>query len=74
MAKIITAEQYDELSLSDSTFTFSEFLKLLEEYTGITARPYTAYQYFDVAGNFLTNSDEASLDDLLNYAGIEVST
>ena len=69
MKKTITAEQFDELSTAD----YGEFLKTLEEYTGIEARPYTAYQFFDAAGNFLANSDETCLEDLLEKAGIEVT-
>lgn len=68
MAKKITAEQFDELSTSE----YGEFLQALEEYTGIEARPYTAYQFFDAAGNFLANSDETCLEELLEKAGIEV--
>ena len=72
MAKTITAEQYEHLSESDFTGNESEFHALLEEYTGIKARPYTAYQYFDAAGDFLANSDETYLDDLLDMAEIKV--
>lgn len=72
MKKTITAEQFDELSCSNSTWTLDDFLKKLEEYTGIEARSYTAYQFFDAAGDYLGNSDETSLEDLLEKAGIEV--
>ena len=68
MARTITAAQFDELSTAE----YGEYLKTLEEYTGIEARPYTAYQFFDAAGNFLANSDETCLEDLLEKAGIEV--
>ena len=47
--------------------------KKLEEYTGIEARSYTAYQFFDAAGDFIGNSDEIALEELLEKAGIEVT-
>ena len=72
MAKNITAEQYERLSESDFTGNESEFHALLEEYTGIEARPYTAFQYFDAAGNFLADCDGTYLDDLLDMAEIKV--
>lgn len=72
MAKKITAEQFDELSCSNSSWTYADFLSALEKYTGITARPYTGYQYFDAAGDYLGDSGETSLEDLLEKAGIEV--
>lgn len=71
--KTITAEQFDELSCSNSTWTYDDFLKKLEEYTGIEARSYTAYQFFDAAGDFIGNSDEIALEELLEKAGIEVT-
>lgn len=43
----------------------------LERYTGIKARPYTAYQYFDDAENYIGNSDN-SLEELLESAYIGV--
>ena len=72
MAKMITAAQFDELSTAESEFEYEEFLRALEEHTGIVARPYTAYQFYDAVGNFLDNSDETCLEDLLEKAGIEV--
>lgn len=74
MPKTISAEQYERLSESNFTGNEGEFHALLEEYTGIEARPYSAYQYFDAGGNFLADSDETYLDDLLDMAEIEVES
>lgn len=68
-SRTITREQFDELLFACDR---REFMKFLERYTGIESRPYTAYQYFDTAGDFLGNSDGMSLEDLLDKAEIEV--
>lgn len=39
---------------------------------GIQARAYTAYNYYDENDNFLANSDEADIYELLEMAGVEV--
>ena len=62
----------NELGRFQSEMEYEEFLQVLEEHTGIVARPYTAYQFYDAAGNFLDNSDETCLEDLLEKARIEV--
>ena len=62
----ITKEQYEKLS--DSSMNQKEFNKLLEEYTGIFAKPVTRYQYFDSMGNYVGNSIYNNLDSLLNNA------
>lgn len=43
----------------------------LERYTGIKARPYTAYQYFDATGDFIGDSNN-TIKELLESAYIEV--
>lgn len=45
---------------------------VLNKYTGIEARPYIAYLYYDDCGNFIGNSDEATVESLLEAAYIEV--
>ena len=70
MAEYITKQQLQELE--DSTaYGMNEFHRLLEEYTGIEARPYTAYQYFDNCGNYIGDSSDSELYDLLEAAYVE---
>lgn len=66
----ITRKQYKELS--DNTINTKEFNKLLEKYTGIEAKPYTGYQYFDEVGNYIGDSEHNNLSDLLHNAYIKV--
>lgn len=58
--------------IRDSCYDIDEFHNKLKKYTGIEARPYTAYQYFDDCENYIGDSEENSLEDLLNAAYIEV--
>jgi hypothetical protein len=66
----ITIKQYDELYAE--RFNTKEFNNLLEEYTGIIAKPYTGYQYFDEAGNYIGDSDNYSVHELLKNAYIKI--
>ena len=68
----ITNEQYEELCDSKCWDGKEDFHELLEEMTGIEARPYTGYSYFDSAGNYLGDSTDNSVRDLLNNAYIEI--
>lgn len=70
MNKYITKQQYQEIK--DSAYDTDVFHNKLQEYTGITARPYFAYQYLDDDGDFIGDSDNDNLDDLLRAAFIEV--
>lgn len=72
MASFITKKQYDEIANASFCFGRNEFNELLEKYTGVEARPYTAYQYYDVAGNYIGDSNEDDLDNLLRAAYVEV--
>lgn len=71
MAKFITKLQMEELE-DACTFGFKEAHDLLLKYTGIEARPYTAYLYYDENGDFVGSSDDAGLYDLLEKANVEV--
>lgn len=71
MADKITEELLDELEyawLCDK----NEFNELLEKYTGITAVPYTAFSYYDSAGNYVGDSEGDDIGDLLASAYVEV--
>lgn len=72
MANFITRAQYDELSNAAFLDGHDGFHDLLEKYAGIEARPYTAYQYYDAAGNYVGDSNESGLDELLQAAYVEV--
>ena len=71
MAKFISKSQMEELE-DACTFGIGGANKLLEKYTGIEARAYTAYNYYDENDNFLANSDETDIYGLLEMAGVEV--
>ncbi len=71
MAKFITKSQMEELE-DACTFGVKEVHDLLRKYTGIEARPYTAYLYYDENGDFVGSSDDNGLNDLLEKANVEV--
>ena len=66
----ITIDQYNELYAE--RYDAKEFNKLLEKYTGIVAKPYTGYQYFDAADNFVGDSENYSVHELLKNAYIKI--
>lgn len=68
----ITQEQFEDIEDARQYGTRAEFHYQLEQYTGIVAKPYTAYQYFDANGNFVGDSDNYDLNELLENAYIEV--
>lgn len=68
----ITEAQYDEITETYS-YQHDAFCKLLEELTGIVAKPYTAYSYYDAAGNYLGDSEYHGIADILAEAGIEIT-
>lgn len=68
----ITREQLEDLSDAFDFGTPSEFHEILVEYTGIVAKPYTAYQYFNEFGDYIGDSNDFELLDLLQNARIEV--
>lgn len=72
MADFITKAQHEELEDSYMFGDTEEFHRLLEKYTGIEARSYTAYRYYDENGNYIGDSNESDLDELLEAAYVEV--
>lgn len=72
MADSITKAQYEELEDLIMCCDAEEFHKLLEKHAGIKASPYTAYQYFDSVGDYIGDSNENDLDELLEAAYVEV--
>lgn len=71
MHDYITKSQLRELK--DATFLgIDNAHSVLNKYTGIEARPYIAYLYYDDCGNFIGDSDGATVESLLEAAYIEV--
>lgn len=68
----ITAEQYEELQ---EAYDYDEqrFIEKLEEYTGITRKSYTAYNYYDHNDNYIGCSENFDLDVLLENAYVKVA-
>ena len=73
MDKFISKAQYEELKDINMCRGEEEFHKFLEKYTGIEARPYTAYSYYAATGDYIGDSNENDLDDLLLAACVEVT-
>lgn len=67
----ITREQLEEL---EETLSIDrrDFNELLEEYTGIVAKPYTAFVYYDSCDNWVGDSDNYDVMDILENAYISV--
>ena len=53
MVDKISREQYEELCESKFWDSDDDFHRMLEEITGITAKRYTGYQYFDSYDNYV---------------------
>ena len=70
--RYITAEQFEDLEDARQYGRREDFHRLLEEYTGITAKPYTAFQYFDSVGDYVADSEDYTVRELLECAGIGV--
>ena len=71
MAKHITKAQQEKLELA-VLLNDEEYRKLLREYMGIKARAYTAYNYYDENGDFIGNSEDYDLGQLMEAVGVEV--
>ena len=72
MAEYITRAQYNDIESTVFLGDRQEFNARLQKHTGIVARPYTAYSYYDAAGNYLGDSNDTDLDELLQAAYKEV--
>lgn len=73
MAGTITREQLDEIQEAYSLNDRETAYALLKEYAGIEAKPYTAWDFYDTAGNYLGDSVNYSFRDLLENAYIEIA-
>lgn len=72
MVDEISREQYDELCESKFWDSDDDFHRMLEEITGITAKRYIAYQYYDSSGSYVGDSNNSTVRDLLNNAFIQI--
>ena len=72
MVDKISKDQYNDLCQSSMWDSTDNFHKVLEEMTGITAKGYMAYQYFDEEGNYVGDSNHHTIRDILNNAYIRV--
>lgn len=72
MADKITRAQFEQLEEAQSLLSTKEYHEMLEELTGIEARPYTGYAYYDSAGNYVGDYSDCDLGDLLKSAYVEV--
>lgn len=72
MFKTITKEQLEEIEDAYSYGSPKDSYKLLKKYAGIEARPYTAFTFYDEADNYVGDSDNYSIKDLLDNAYIKV--
>lgn len=71
MAHNISKKQYKKLCESKLWDCYEDFHELLEQTTGIVAKRYVGYMYYDDAGNYIgCNCD--SVEDLLYNAYIEI--
>ena len=71
MVSKITKSQLQEIE--DARYASPElYHEALFEITGITAVPYTGYQYYDAAENYIGDDFDSDTHDLLKMAYIEV--
>ena len=70
--RIISREKFNELNdYLEYDGVDKEFFTKLHDATGITAKPYTSYSFYDENGDYVGNLSE-DLYDVLRYAGIDI--
>ncbi len=70
--RTISQKQFNELNNHLEYDGVNEvFLTKLHEVTGITAKSYTSYNFYDEDGDYAGNSEE-DLYDILNHAGVGI--
>ena len=72
MPKTITREQLEEIEDAIGCFDKGAAHALLKKYTGIEARPYTAYQFYDEAGNYVGDSENDDFEEIIRSAYIKI--
>lgn len=71
MAKIITKKQLEEIEEA-YFFDREDAFELLEEYADIKAKPFITWGFYDSADNYIGDSDNYSIRDLLDNACVLV--
>lgn len=69
--KKISQKQFNELNDYLNDGVDEVFFTKLYEATGVTAKPYTSYNFYDENGDYVGNLSE-DLYDILRYAGIDI--
>lgn len=72
IADEITNKQFKELQEAYEILDDQQFEEKLEAYTGITRKPYTSYSYYDAQGDYVGDSNDFDLLDIISNAGIEI--
>ena len=72
MVSEITRKELEEIEEAYSCGDRETAYALLKEYAGIEAKPFTAWDFYDEAGNYLGDSINYSFRDLLETAYIDV--
>ena len=71
--RTISQKQFNELSeYLEYDGVDEEFLTKLRDATGITAKPYVAYNLYDENGDYVGNFDIDLLYDILRIAGVGI--
>lgn len=70
--RTISQQQFNELNeYLEYNGVDEEFLTKLRDATGITAKPYVAYNLYDENGDYVGNFDN-ELYDILRFAGVGI--
>lgn len=72
MPKTITRDQLEDIEDAYSCSDRNSAYALLKKYTGIEARPYTAFSFYDESDNYVGDSNNDTIRDLLDNAYISV--
>ncbi len=72
MSGQITRKQLEQIEDARMCCDVEEYNKVLEEITGITAAPFTAYSYYDSDLNYLGDTENNTLEEIMKAAYIEV--
>lgn len=71
--RTISQKQFNELNeYLEYDGVDEEFLTKLRDATGITAKPYVAYNLYDENGDYVGNFDIDLLYDILRMAGVGI--
>ena len=76
MAEIINGSKLTQQEVEDLSEVLiwdeDSFPEILEEYTGLQAKPARMFLVFDQAGDYVGNTHNDALSDILRRAGIEM--